>query len=202
MFKHLFDSSALIHRQLITTDSQRNFHLIQTFHFRFYIKDGQVTYQCRFIQTETFKRNMVANRIVVTEFGTSSVPDPCHSIFQRFSSRFKSSEKSDNTMISIYPFGDEYYSFTESPVIHKWVGWSRWQQQCFHIYLHIYFRINIETLQTEGRVFVSDFVGIVSHTSHPHVLPNGTVKQIKKFCFCHVWKSIYFNFRCTIWVCL
>lgn len=63
---------------------------------------------------------MTANRIVVTEFGTSSVPDPCHNIFQRFSSRFKAAEKSDNTMISIYPFGDEYYSFTESPVIHKY----------------------------------------------------------------------------------
>lgn len=53
----------------------------------------------------------------------------------------------------------------------------------FSHYLQIYFRINIETLQTEGRVFVSDFVGIVSHTSHPHVLPNGTVKQIKSFFF-------------------
>lgn len=26
---------------------------------------------------------------------------------------------SDNSMISVYPFGDEYYTFTESPVIHR-----------------------------------------------------------------------------------
>lgn len=142
---------------------------------RFHINDGEVTYQCRFIQTETFKKNMVAKRIVVTEFGTSSVPDPCHNIFQRFSSRFRTSEKSDNTMISIYPFGDEYYSFTESPIIHKWVYTQI--VSLLHSYFHFQcFRINIETLHTERRVVVSDFVGIVSHTSHPHVLPNGTVK--------------------------
>ncbi|KAG4068726.1 hypothetical protein HA402_002417 [Bradysia odoriphaga] len=137
---------------------------LKIFEFRFHINNGEVTYQCRFIQTETFKKNMIAKRIVVTEFGTSSVPDPCQNIFQRFSSRFKATEKSDNTMVSIYPFGDEYYSFTESPVIH---------------------RINIETLKTEARVSVSDFVGIVSHTSHPHVLPNGTVKR-KRFFLLHI----------------
>jgi carotenoid isomerooxygenase len=26
---------------------------------------------------------------------------------------------SDNAMISVYPFGDELYAFTESPVIHR-----------------------------------------------------------------------------------
>lgn len=26
---------------------------------------------------------------------------------------------SDNAMISVYPFGDEFYTFTESPVIHR-----------------------------------------------------------------------------------
>ena len=26
---------------------------------------------------------------------------------------------SDNSMISIYPFGDEYYTFTEAPVMHR-----------------------------------------------------------------------------------
>lgn len=124
MFKHLFDSSALVHRQILIQQcrvSSKKIYIFfsRKFVFRFYIHDGEVTYQCRFIQTETFKKNMVAKRIVVTEFGTSSVPDPCHNIFQRFSSRFKTSEKSDNTMISIYPFGDEYYTFTESPVIHK-----------------------------------------------------------------------------------
>lgn len=62
-FQHLFDCSALLHR--------------------FAIKNGHVTYQNRFIQTETLKKNTAAQRIVVTEFGTAAVPDPCHSIFDK-----------------------------------------------------------------------------------------------------------------------
>lgn len=63
-FQHLFDCSALVHR--------------------FAIKNGHVTYQNRFVQTNTLKKNLAAQRIVVTEFGTSSVPDPCHSIFEKY----------------------------------------------------------------------------------------------------------------------
>lgn len=136
-FQHLFDCSALLHR--------------------FAIKNGTVTYQNRFIQTETLKKNTQAQRIIVTEFGTSSVPDPCHSIFDKVSAMFRSDIASDNSMISIYPFGDEYYSFTEAPFIH---------------------RINPVTLETEGRLFLNDYVGIVSHTSHPHVLADKTVYNL------------------------
>lgn len=63
-FNHLFDAAALLHR--------------------FNIADGKVTYQCRFLKSDTYKKNLAANRIVVSEFGTSSVPDPCQSIFERF----------------------------------------------------------------------------------------------------------------------
>nr|XP_014089989.1 carotenoid isomerooxygenase isoform X1 [Bactrocera oleae] len=137
MFQHLFDCSALVHR--------------------FAIKNGRVTYQNRFVETETLKKNRAAQRIVVTEFGTASVPDPCHSIFDRVSAIFRPDSGSDNSMISIYPFGDEYYTFAETPMVH---------------------RINPRTLATEGRICVADFVGIVNHTSHPHVLPNGTVYNL------------------------
>lgn len=44
-FDHLFDSSALLHR--------------------FGIQNGKVTYQCRFLETNSFKKNQVAQRIVV-----------------------------------------------------------------------------------------------------------------------------------------
>lgn len=62
-FNHLFDSSALLHR--------------------FNIDNGSVTYQCRFLKSEAYKKNLAANRIVTTEFGTAVAPDPCQSIFQR-----------------------------------------------------------------------------------------------------------------------
>lgn len=62
-YKHLFDSAALLHR--------------------FNIANGSVTYQCKFLKSDIYKKNLVANRIVVSEFGTSAVPDPCQSIFHR-----------------------------------------------------------------------------------------------------------------------
>lgn len=63
-YNHLFDAAALLHR--------------------FNIADGKVTFQCRFLKSDTYKKNLAANRIVVTEFGTSCIPDPCQSIFDRF----------------------------------------------------------------------------------------------------------------------
>ncbi|XP_033226279.1 carotenoid isomerooxygenase-like isoform X2 [Belonocnema kinseyi] len=136
-FDHLFDSSALLHR--------------------FGIDDGKVTYQRRFIQTEVFKKNQAAQRIVITEFGTKSVPDPCQTIFQRISAAFTPANTSDNSMISVYPFGDEFYTFTESPIIH---------------------RIDPKTLETLGKVNVSKHVAIVSHTSHPHIMEDGTIYNL------------------------
>ena len=62
-YNHLFDAAALLHR--------------------FNIVEGKVTYQCRFLQSESYKKNLAANRIVVSEFGTSAVPDPCQTIFHR-----------------------------------------------------------------------------------------------------------------------
>ncbi|XP_065336066.1 carotenoid isomerooxygenase [Cloeon dipterum] len=137
-FKHLFDSSALIHR--------------------FCIDSGRVTYQRRLLRTKAFQRNHAAQRIVVTEFGTKAAPDPCQSIFQTVAAIFQPGESlSDNAMISIYPFGDEYYAFTESPIVH---------------------RINPCTLETKERINVSDFVSIVNHTSHPLVMQDQTVYNI------------------------
>lgn len=62
-YNHLFDAAALLHR--------------------FNIADGKVTYQCRFLESSTYKKNLAANRIVVSEFGTALAPDPCQSIFER-----------------------------------------------------------------------------------------------------------------------
>ncbi|XP_038214747.1 carotenoid isomerooxygenase-like isoform X1 [Zerene cesonia] len=137
-FKHLFDSSALLHR--------------------FAIHGGQATYQCRFLRSNTYKKNHAAQRIVVTEFGTRAVPDPCHTIFDRVSAIFNPAESiSDNAMISVYPFGDEIYAFTEGPIIH---------------------RIDATTLDTLDRINLMDRVALLNHTSHPHVMPNGDVYNV------------------------
>lgn len=39
--------------------------------------------------SDSFKKNHIANRIVVTEFGTKAIPDPCQSIFSRQANIYK-----------------------------------------------------------------------------------------------------------------
>ncbi|XP_011861086.1 PREDICTED: carotenoid isomerooxygenase-like [Vollenhovia emeryi] len=137
-YQHLFDSSALLHR--------------------FEITDGEVTYQRRFVQTEVYKRNMAAQRIVYNDFGTSATPDPCQTIFHRVATVFKPDKTtSDNSMISVYPFGDEYYTFAETAVMH---------------------RIDPKNLATLDRINMTKYVNIVHHTSHPHVMADGTVYNV------------------------
>ena len=53
------------------------------------IRDGVASYRSRFLQSETFKKNKAANRIVVGEFGTAAFPDPCGTIFDKFTTFFK-----------------------------------------------------------------------------------------------------------------
>ncbi|XP_039306523.1 carotenoid isomerooxygenase isoform X2 [Solenopsis invicta] len=137
-YQHLFDSSALLHR--------------------FGIADGEVTYQRRFIQTDVYKRNMAAQRIVYSEFGTNATPDPCQTIFHRVAAVFNPNKTlSDNSMISVYPFGDEYYTFTEAPIMH---------------------RIDPKDLKTLGKIDIPKYVNIVNHTSHPHVMADSTVYNV------------------------
>lgn len=136
-YKHVFDGLALIHK--------------------FTVKSGRVTYRCRFLRSETYKKNMVANRIVITEFGTVAVPDPCRTIFDRISSIFDfSMERTDNAAVSVYPFQDQIYAMTEVPVMYK---------------------IDSESLETlEGKPLSNALV--VAHTAHPHVMPNGDVYNV------------------------
>nr|KAF6436982.1 beta-carotene oxygenase 2 [Molossus molossus] len=66
---HWFDGMALLHQ--------------------FKMEKGTVTYRSKFLQSDTYKANSVHNRIVISEFGTLALPDPCKNIFERFMSKFK-----------------------------------------------------------------------------------------------------------------
>lgn len=68
-FNHWFDGMALLHQ--------------------FHIEDGKVTYMSRFLNSDCYKENLEHNRIMVSEFGTIAMPDPCKNFFQRFLSRFE-----------------------------------------------------------------------------------------------------------------
>lgn len=61
---------------------------------------------------------------------------------------------SDNPMISVYPFGDEFYALTETPIM---------------------YRIDKNNLETIEKVEIGKKLGVVSHSSHPHIAQNGTI---------------------------
>lgn len=44
---------------------------------------GEVHYRSKYLQSDTYKANIEANRIVVSEFGTMAYPDPCKNIFSK-----------------------------------------------------------------------------------------------------------------------
>ncbi|CAB1425390.1 unnamed protein product [Pleuronectes platessa] len=63
-YNHWFDGLSLIHS--------------------FTFCNGEVSYRSKFLKSDTYKRNIQADRIMVSEFGTMIYPDPCKNIFSRY----------------------------------------------------------------------------------------------------------------------
>ena len=126
VYKHLFDGSALIQK--------------------FEVSGGEVTYQCKFVRTEAFKKNSEAGKIVVPEFGTAV---KSKGLWKKFS---RNQVMSDNTMITVYPFNDSLYTFYESPFVHR-------------------LEPDLTTVAREdlGKL------GMLSHASHPHFDKQGNM---------------------------
>lgn len=68
-FNHWFDGMALLHQ--------------------FEIEDGAVKYRSKFLRSDSYTANSENNRIMISEFGTLAMPDPCKSVFERFMSKFE-----------------------------------------------------------------------------------------------------------------
>ncbi|KAI4895577.1 hypothetical protein NFI96_015671, partial [Prochilodus magdalenae] len=132
-FNHWFDGMALLHQ--------------------FRIEGGAVTYMSRFLNSDCYKANAENNRIVVSEFGTLAMPDPCKNFFQRFLSRFEVQKSTDNASVSFVQYKGDYYVSTETKFMH---------------------RIDPETLEAKGKVDWSTFVAVNGATAHPHTEPDGT----------------------------
>ncbi|XP_033969267.1 beta-carotene oxygenase 2b [Trematomus bernacchii] len=132
-FNHWFDGMALLHQ--------------------FKITNGSVTYKSRFLSSDSYTANNEQNRIVVSEFGTLTMPDPCKNFFQRFLSRFELPKPTDNANVSFVTYKGDYYVSTETNVMHK---------------------VDPETLKTTQKVDWSKFVAVNGATAHPHTDPDGT----------------------------
>ncbi|OXB68152.1 UNVERIFIED_CONTAM: hypothetical protein H355_010658, partial [Colinus virginianus] len=132
-YNHWFDGMALLHQ--------------------FQLKSGTVTYQSKFLQSNSYLTNNQHNRIVVSEFGTLAMPDPCKSVFARFMSRFDPPKPSDNANVSYAVYKGDYYVTSEN--------------NCM-------FKVDPETLEMKEKVDWSKFVAVNGATAHPHYAPDGT----------------------------
>ncbi|XP_022044541.2 carotenoid-cleaving dioxygenase, mitochondrial-like [Acanthochromis polyacanthus] len=132
-YNHWFDGMAMLHQ--------------------FKIENGQVTYMSRFLQSDAYKKNRERDRIVMSEFGTVAMPDPCKNFFQRFLSRFVIIERTDNASVNFVKYKGDYYVSTETNFMH---------------------RVNPETLQSVEKVDWSKFIAVNGATAHPHYDPDGT----------------------------
>ncbi|XP_035884454.1 beta,beta-carotene 9',10'-oxygenase isoform X2 [Phyllostomus discolor] len=132
-YNHWFDGMALLHQ--------------------FRIEKGAVTYKSKFLQSDTYKANTVHNRIVISEFGTLALPDPCRNIFERFMSKFELPAITDNTNVNYVRYKGDYYVSTETNFMNK---------------------LDIETLEKTEKVDWSKFIAVNGATAHPHYDPDGT----------------------------
>jgi carotenoid isomerooxygenase len=141
VLNHLFDGMAMLHR--------------------FNIADGKVTYQCRFVDSNAYKKIKAENKVMMGEFGTA--PKNPGSFFSRFLSLFQSSNNedikniTDNTSVAIYPFDRDYFAVTESPVINKF---------------------DPKTLETLHSVSLNNGTGIITQTAHPLIDEDGQVYNV------------------------
>uniref|UniRef100_A0A8C4ZN65 Beta-carotene 15, 15-dioxygenase 2, like n=1 Tax=Gadus morhua TaxID=8049 RepID=A0A8C4ZN65_GADMO len=126
-YSHWFDGMAMMHR--------------------FYVKDGDVTYNSSFLRSDSYTKNSEKDRIVVSEFGTIAMPDPCKNIFARFFSRFKLPQATDNASVNFVKYKGDYFVSTETNYMR---------------------RVDPDSLETKEKVDWTQYVAVNSATAHPH----------------------------------
>ncbi|XP_078257680.1 beta,beta-carotene 15,15'-dioxygenase-like [Rhinoraja longicauda] len=139
IYNHWFDGLALLHS--------------------FTFQNGEVFYRSKYLQSDTYKKNIEANRIVVSEFGTMAYPDPCKNIFAKAFSYLTHviPDFTDNCLINIIKYGENYYASSE-------VNYIR--------------RIDPRSLETLEKVDQADYVPLNLATAHPHYDENGNTYNI------------------------
>ncbi|KAF7653506.1 hypothetical protein LDENG_00081910 [Lucifuga dentata] len=133
-YSHWFDGMSLIHS--------------------FTFINGEVFYRSKFLKSDTYKRNIKADRIVVSEFGTMIYPDPCKNIFSRAFTHLCNTipDFTDNNLINIIRYGQDYYASSEINYINQ---------------------IDPVTLETVGRTNYRNHVALNLATAHPHYDQDG-----------------------------
>ncbi|KAL1007236.1 hypothetical protein UPYG_G00083820 [Umbra pygmaea] len=138
-YNHWFDGMALMHS--------------------FTFQDGEVFYRSRYLRGDTYKDNMAANRIVVSEMGTMAYPDPGKNFISKAMTFLNHTvpDFTDNCGSNIIRYGKDYYATSETNYIRK---------------------IDPVTLETQDKVDYQKYVAVNLATSHPHYDKDGNTYNV------------------------
>ncbi|XP_028288894.1 beta,beta-carotene 15,15'-dioxygenase [Parambassis ranga] len=125
----------------------------------FTFKDGEMTHRSRFLRSDTYKANMAADRIVVSEMGTMAYPDPSKNFIVKAITFLNHTvpDFTDNGASNFIKYGNDYFATSETNYIRK---------------------IDPVTLETQDKVDYLKFLPINLATSHPHYDKEGNAYNI------------------------
>ncbi|XP_070709010.1 beta,beta-carotene 15,15'-dioxygenase [Pempheris klunzingeri] len=138
-YEHWFDGMAIMHSLTI--------------------KDGEVVHRSRFLRGDTYKANMAANRIVVSEMGTMAYPDPSKNFIVKAITFLNHTvpDFTDNGASNFIKYGSDYYATSETNYIRK---------------------IDPVTLETQEKVDYQKYLPVNLASSHPHYDKEGNAYNI------------------------
>ncbi|XP_069573047.1 beta,beta-carotene 15,15'-dioxygenase [Brachyistius frenatus] len=125
----------------------------------FHFKDGEMTHRSRFLRSDTYKANMDANRIVVSEMGTMAYPDPSKNFIFKAITFLNHTvpDFTDNGASNFIKYGNDYYATSETNYIRK---------------------IDPVTLETQDKVDYLKYLPVNLASSHPHYDREGNAYNI------------------------
>uniref|UniRef100_A0A8C6TB64 Beta-carotene oxygenase 1 n=1 Tax=Neogobius melanostomus TaxID=47308 RepID=A0A8C6TB64_9GOBI len=141
----------------------------------FTFKDGEVTHRSRFLRSDTYKANMAANRIVVSEMGTMAYPDPSKNFIFKAITFLNHTvpDFTDNGASNFIKYGNEYFATSETNYIRK---------------------IDPDTLETQDKVDYLKHLPVNLVSSHPHYDHEGNTYNMGT-CIAEKGKTKYVVFK-------
>ncbi|KAI3355159.1 hypothetical protein L3Q82_018026, partial [Scortum barcoo] len=125
----------------------------------FSFKDGEVIHRSRFLRSDTYKSNMAAKRIVVSEMGTMAYPDPSKNFIVKAITFLNHTvpDFTDNGAGNVIKYGNDYYATSETNYIRK---------------------IDPVTLETQDKVDYMKYLPVNLASAHPHYDKEGHAYNI------------------------
>uniref|UniRef100_A0AAQ5YSI2 Beta-carotene oxygenase 1 n=1 Tax=Amphiprion ocellaris TaxID=80972 RepID=A0AAQ5YSI2_AMPOC len=125
----------------------------------FTFKNGEMTHRSRFLRSDTYKANMEAERIVVSEMGTMAYPDPSKNFIFKAITLLNHTipDFTDNGASNFIRYGSDYFATSETNYIRK---------------------IDPVTLESQEKVDYTKYLPVNMVTSHPHYDKEGNTYNI------------------------